>query len=996
MRADLKYNSLFTGILFAAGLTASPPAHAQETPEAESETIVVTGSRIRQRDLVANSPFETVTVQELNNSATLSVETFLNTLPQVAPNVSMASNNPSSGDGSGKANIDLRGLGPERNVILLDGRRLVGADRDNVVDVNLIPVSLIERVEIISGGASAVYGPDAVSGVVNFILRDDFEGSELDVQYLVSGMDDAQQFQAAMTIGGDFADDRGNVVFNVSYADRDQLGKGDRDFSAQADATTSYFPSGTWVDSGNQPTQAAVDAVFAGYGASAGAAPPNGGATGFGFNGDGTLYSTGVAGSPLDVVNFRRDESEIATLFFPDRFSYNFEPDNNMILPLERQSFATFAHYELTDWARLYGQGIFANYVADQALAPSPAPTGGNPLDPGAGVNFTIPTTNPFISADLRALLDSRTGDRPLLNGSGPNEDFLYRFRATSLGPRLSSNEQSIYHMLTGVELTLPADWRGDAYYSQGRYVTEETQSGNLSVRRFEALLDSPTGGTEFCPGGFNPFGVGLSEECGAFVEVIAKNRYVIEQDNAVITFNGPLPFAMPTSGQPIDVAVGAEYRSVDLNFTPDSALQPGEVAGFNGQGPIKGYIDFTDLFFEASFPLLEAAPVINDLELVVGYRLTDSNRFDQSETYKGELSWLPIDALRFRGSFQHAIRAPTIGELFAPLDENAPAVNDPCNADNPNRTAQVLALCQAQGAALGFSDAFVAGYQQPRSQIDALQGGNPNLEPEEADTFTLGVVFQPTIDAGPVQNVAMSVDYYDIAIEEAIFAADPQLTANNCYSAATNPAFDPNSPFCTTFQRSPGDFTIFNLLQLQANQGNLETSGVDLSFSFESPLDEQTGVEWLGLFRAGVNVTWVQEFLEQTSPLTPTFDYAGALSDDPGETLPEWKGSINLGWKTGPFGADLRGRYIDAMAHRADIIVAPDDDPGSSGVGAAWYWDLATRYDLSQSAQLRFGVLNLFDREIEQYANNVDAQTDPSTYDVIGRRFFIGVNLRR
>lgn len=1008
IRERLLASTMICGALFAAA-----PVFAQDLPSAEQQRtttptssndptepqavqeVVVTGSRLQQRDLTANSPVETVTAQDYVNTGTLTVETFLNQLPQVVPSVSTAANNPSA---NGAAFLNLRGLGTNRGLVLIDGRRIVGANSDNTVDVNIIPTALIARTEILTGGASATYGADAVAGVANFILKNDFEGVEADGQYLVSEHGDAAQTQASLTVGGNFAEGRGNAVLNFSYANREPLGKGQREFTAQAANTTSYFPSGTYRTAGNLPSQAAVDAVFGRYNVGAGAVQRTGGGTGFGFNGDGSLYATGSAGPQFQIQNFRRDPSEIATNFAPDFFTYNFEPDNLLILPLERQSFFSSVNYDVNETINVYGQALYTNYIANSALAPSPAPTGSNPLYPGQNLlEFTIPVTNPFIPADLATLLASRTGNNAVLAGSGATEEFAYRFRTNALGPRLSSNEVDVYNILVGTKLNLGGEWEGDIYYSQGRYDLLETQTGNLAVRRFENLLDSPTGGTEFCAGGFNPFGVGLSEACAAYVSVTAKNQQRIEQDNAVAVFSGPL-FELPAG--PIQVALGAEYRSIDFRFVPDSALQPGEVAGFNGQQPVSGFLDFYDLFGETSIPLLSDMPFAESVDLSLGYRFSDSNRTSVDHTYKAELSWVPVQDLRLRGTYQRAVRSPTVGELFAPQDENNPEVIDPCNALNPNgtpntnRTAGVLAICNAQAAAAGFTPAFVQTYQQGNAQVNSLVGGNPELGVEKADTYTAGIVYRPDWQIPFIQNISASVDYYSIKIKDVVSSTDEPVTVARCYNQqdAANPNFDPNNVNCQRFRRSPGDFSIVDLEAFSSNQGLLKTSGVDVALNFETPLDAFGLDERFGTIRVGFIYTYVDEFLTQTSSADPILDYAGTIGDDYGDTIPQHKANLNLGYDVGRFGFDLRGRFIGAMDHEGDV---PDEDPDATGVTSTTYWDLAARTSLTDAVELRAGVLNLFDKGVKEYDPFIDAQTDPSTYDVIGRRFYVGLNLR-
>ncbi|HET6971968.1 MAG TPA: TonB-dependent receptor plug domain-containing protein, partial [Phenylobacterium sp.] len=513
------------------GLTAvsAGPAAAQS---ATVQELIVTGSRLPRADLIADSPIVTLDSEGLARSATLTLETALNRLPQVVPSYSSAANNPSA---NGAAYVNLRGLGSNRNLVLLDGRRVIGGNASNSVDLNTIPGGLIDRVEVITGGASAVYGADAVAGVVNVILRKRFEGVELSGRTLVSDRGDGRQHEASLVAGHEVGGV--SLMAAIGFARRDEIGKGARPFSSQAEGPTSFLPGGDYSVGGNQPSQAAIDAVFARYGVPAGAVSRRGGQAGFGFNADGTVFATGVLGNrAFEAQNYRGAKDEIVAGLYPDVYAYNFQPFNKLILPLERRSAALFVNAPINDRLELYGQLMGVRYTATTALAPTPAPTADNPLYPGLGVGnfFTIPVTNPFIPPDLAQLLASRRGDSPALAGAGPKEEFLYRFRATALGARQSDNTARTGQALGGARLDLGGGWRGEAYASYGRYERTETQDGLLSVRRFEQLLDSPSGGRDLCDGGFNPFGGTLSASCREFLRVRASFSTTVQQTNAV------------------------------------------------------------------------------------------------------------------------------------------------------------------------------------------------------------------------------------------------------------------------------------------------------------------------------------------------------------------------------------------------------------------------------------------------------------------------------
>lgn len=351
----------------------------------------------------------------------------------------------------------------------------------------------------------------------------------------------------------------------------------------------------------NAPSQAAVNAVFACYAVAAGAVPRNGGFGGFGFNDDGTLFSSGVRNSPVDVQNFRGSRTDQVASLFPDVYAFNFEPFNKLILPLERRSAAVMGDIGLSDRVELFGQALFARYTAETSLAPTPAPTDANPLFPQLGIPlFVVPVTHPLIPADLAQLLASRTGDTPPIPGAGASESFLYRLRTTDFGARTLSYKVETRQVVAGLRADLPGQWRADGYGSLGRYTRRETQGGLLSVVRLQQLLNSPVAGSDLCEGGFNPFGVVLGSACLDFVRSEGTNRTRITQENLVVSAAGPV-FDVPAGR--VTLAVGAEHRETRFRLTPDARIRAAEVAGFSPVLPLSGRLRFRDVFAEAAVP---------------------------------------------------------------------------------------------------------------------------------------------------------------------------------------------------------------------------------------------------------------------------------------------------------------------------------------------------------------------------------------------------------
>jgi outer membrane receptor protein involved in Fe transport len=968
--------------LIAAGTTgAGIYAPGSVAQEAELEQIVVTGSRIQRQDFESASPIVSLSSETFDKLGVQNAETLINTMPQVVPSFSTGNNNP----GGGQAFINLRGLGAVRNLVLVDGKRMTPGNESGIVDINTIPTGLIERVEIISGGASAVYGSDAVAGAVNFILKDNFNGVEIDGQYGLSEQGDAGSSNVNITMGSDFAEGRGNAVLFASYDDRDELTKGEREFSKQAVSLTSFFPQGGFFAGPNGPSQAAVDTLFQSYGVAPGRVLRN---DTFSFNQDGTIFATSASAATV-VENFRGDPNsiDVASNFFPGRYSYNFEPWNKLIIPQERVSLGAQANYEITDNAEAYTRMLFTNYSSSTSLAPSPAPTGNNFTNPAAGAFFTLPVTNPFVQAnpDLLALMNSRTGDNAALAGSGAAEDIIFRRRFVESGPRVESYERDTYQILVGTRGDITDNWSFDVYGAHGKYNSMENQDGNISVTAVERLLDAPDGGQSLCAGGFDPIGAGtLSPECAKFVTVLAKNTVTLEQNLAEATVSGDL-FNLPAGA--VSSAFGAFWQEQMFEFLPDSILSSGDVAGFNAQDEIIGRVSNTDLFAELYFPLVKDLPGVQNLGLTVGYRYSDHSNSGESDSYKAELDWTVIDAVRVRGSYQRAVRAPNIGELFSPQQEDNPEVTDPCNADSAVRSGPDAAAARALCLAQGVPAAIIDTYQQTTDQIDALAGGNPDLGEETADTYTAGIVWRP----GFSDRLSMSLDYYNIEIADVISAIDPSIVASRCFNQdGANPTFTQNNFYCALFGRdSIGQ--IQDLLEIQNNLAILRTDGIDLQldYGFEMGTFGDLGINLVG--------NYVFAFEEQQLPGDKFQDFVGTIGNAPGETIPEWKATLSLTWNIATVSTQLRARFLPSMDHEETVVVGSKDpeDCGCTGVDSITYLDLTASWQPWEAVTLRFGVENLTDEDPELYDPQVDSGTDPSTYDVVGRRYFMAATYK-
>jgi iron complex outermembrane recepter protein len=950
-------------LLASAAVAVVPTVHAQQ-PDTTIQEVVVTGTRIARPDYTAASPIVSVGEEAFRQTGSTTVETLLNTLPQFVPSLTSTSNNPGN---NGQANVELRGLSPTRTLVLLDGKRIVPADGTGIVDVNMIPAALIQNVEIISGGASAVYGSDAVAGVVNFRLKE-FDGVEFESNWGETAESDGEEWTSTLSAGTKFADDRGRVMASVSYSDRSAVLADRRDFSRITQGwfgeDVGFLPLGSpTIEEGRVTVaapQAAIDALFQTYGFAPGSVRNNT----FAFNADGTLFATGDGDTPGSVVNFR---GERGPTFNDADYTYNFSPTNYLQLPLERTTAFARGSFELSPSAEVYLQGIWAEYDAAVQLAPTPAS------------QMFVPVTNPFVPADLRALA---------LQRADPNQPLSLTKRLTELGPRFENNEYQVYQVLGGVRGDISeGGWSYDVYASYGDVHIDNPQLGSISRTRFEELTFAADGGASIC-GGFNPFGVGsISQECAEYVRVDAVNTYDVKQTIAEASVSGPL-LQLP-AGQ-WTAAFGAFYKKDEFAFIADDKLRGDttgafglpirvDVAGFNASDNTLGETDSTEFYVETAIPLLADKPGVERLEATVGYRFADYSSAGGVNSYKAELTYEPAGAMLVRGSYQRAVRAPNISELFQPQVTNFPALpgRDPCRITSDERTGpnaeQVRALCIAQGLPTTLVDAYNNG----ATQVEGISGGNPELSEETADTLTFGVVLRSQSDNPWLSSLQASVDWYSIEIDDAISVVNASIFVPRCYDPAYNPTFSVDNEFCSRFSRSSFNGEITGAAELQENIGGFRTSGIDVQVDWAADVGPgRVGVNWIA--------SWLQKFDQQDLPGDPFLERGGTIGSQVATAFPDWKWTFSLSYDIANLDLTARWRYID------DTV---DLDESTFQLPSVSYLDFTASYTFESmipGLRLRGGVTNLTDKDPPNYPGAIQSNTDPSTYDVLGRRYFV------
>jgi len=975
--------------LLSAAALVTTPAEAQESvaaPEAGQQTsaeasdIVVTGSRIARKDYVANSPIVTVTQEDLRATGSTNIETLIQELPQFTPLGSASSNSPNV---AGQAQVQLRGLGAIRTLVLLNGRRVVSSSASSVVDLNLFPTALISSVETITGGASSTYGSDAVAGVLNFQLNRKFEGVQLDVQSGVSDRGDAASQSVSLTVGRDIAAGRGNVVLSLGYSNRDSVLNAAREFSLIGGFAGTSPLGSTVFDANNLPSAAAVSAAVPG------AARGNT----FGFNNNGTLFAYQGARDYISPGGIGYEGFRTPGPLQQTDFAYATGDRNYMIIPQQRYNIYAAANYEISPFADVYADFLFSQYEANNQLASSPAT--------GPTTGFRVPAANPFIPAELRAVLNSRPN---------PAGNFRLDKRFNELGPRQQNENYKVYQVTMGLRGQLPGvrDWTYDAYLSYGRMDNSTTYTGYLSRSATQRLLDAPDGGASLCAGGFNPFGEQpLSAACIAYISRVPTNTTKNDQRIAEINLQGGL-FNLP-AGQ-VRAAVGATYREQNYDFVPDAmalatftlnGVTGPELAGLSSQ-PLSGSDKVREAYGELLIPLLRDLPLVRSLETNLGYRVSDYNTIGSVSTYKADLSWEIFEGLRVRGGIQRAVRAPSLGELFAPQSLSFPNIGvpvssagvrqfsgDPCDirgayrAPDAANASQVRALCVAQNVPGQVVDSFTFS----NSQVSGLTGGNPLLKEETADSFTVGATLRSPSSSPWLRGLSASIDYYDIRIEQVVGTLATTEQLRRCFNenGTSNPTYDPNNFFCQLFGRDPNSGQITSTLETNANLGTLKTSGIDFQIDWALTLADLGGPD-LGSFALNFIGTKLLEWKRQDIPGGDFTDRKGTISNAFGLTLPEWKFLFGLNWNYNSFSAGMRWRYIDSVENfnnRQQVLNAVN------------YFDLNTSLKVSELMTLRAGVNNLTDKQPPVYSPSIAANTDPSTYDLIGRRYYVSLTAR-
>jgi len=941
-------------------------AAQDEAAETRLEEVIVTGTLITDPNRESSSPIVISSIESLQQSGTATIEAALNQLPQFAP--SGGAGNGGQGTG-GHATVNLHALGANRNLVLLDGRRLPLADIFGTVDINLVPESILSSVQTITGGASAVYGSDAMSGVVNFISLDHFEGATFDAQYGNTERGDLSQTKASLALGTTFAEGGGHALLAAGYTERGNLLGKDRMPFFDLLTPSSFIGQGTFVPSAtNLPNQTDVNNLFASYGA----VTPVANSLNLGFNDDGTLFTQTGAKNYKGPTT---DDYRIIGGNVRMPVQKGFYVQN----PLDRKSVFSKFDYDLGP-VTTYGQILYVDSTVTT--------NSGNSLTQ-FGTLTTIPVTNPFIPNDLRTLLATRPQ---------PTAPFTWNGRYVGVPFKSWDEQYTTAQYLGGLKGDLPfTGWTWDVFAAYD--TTEHVQTNHNAVLKSQVqnLLNAPDGGNSICAGGFNPFGLSnsstVSDACLRYMTTTAHSTEDLTQTTYQGVIQGPL-FSLP-AGE-VKVALLADHRKNTYEYQPDSQLAAQNIEAVIASQGTTGEISVDEYALQIDVPLLADVPLVHKLSIGGAFRRSDYTTSGSVDSYEGDIRWEPIDSLLVRGGYQRAVRAPNIGELFAAASGSQiafgtppAAIGDPCDIRSTARTgangASVRSLCLAQG----IPGAVIDTYVFPTTATAGVTQGNTDLQPETADTYNLGLSWTSRSSARLLSGLSASIDYYSIEIKDVISVVPGLSALSKCYNLdGSNPTYAVDNQFCQLLTRDAN-----GLLQLietpYLNLSGLKTEGVDLQLDWAIELNDQ----WTLRFNTAVG--YLLDYSVQTLPGSAFQDFTGtntiAANHTVSNTFPEWKALTTVGVGFGPAMASVRWRYMDAMADVTSVTT-----PATPGIGVPTYdlFDFFASYDVSATWQLRLGVTNLTD-EGPVTVSSSQTGTDTSVFDVLGRSYYMGVRVR-
>jgi len=977
----LRFGILAAAVILLVGF----PAMAQEeelTPEQQEaiaqaeqrsfeEEITVTGSLIPRPTLESLSPVSVMDPEQITYTGVLRLEDVVRQMPQVfSPQNSTIANG-----ASGTATVDLRNLGSNRTLVLVNGRRMVPGDAWEIApDLNFIPSALVKRVDVLTGGASSVYGADAVTGVVNFVLDEDFEGlrggiswngyqhennndlaqqinADAGFPYPTGSGVDGDQYDINLALGHKFAEGRGHASVYFDYRNISELTKDSRDYlncSAGQDTSGPYCSGSSTIPLGRFQV----------------------------FNRDW-----------IKVGDYVLDETTGNTFRPRAGDVFNYAPYNHVQRPDEKWSAGGFMNYEFNKTFEVYGEVMFMDDYTEAQIAPS------------ADFNNTrnINCDNPMLSPQQRDILCTQ-------QGFGPDEyaNVTIGRRSVESGPRTSIMRHTTWRFVAGLRGDLSDAWSYDVYGMYSQMASPQEYIGDLSVTRMidalDVVGDPDDPSTWECRSGndgcvpWNLFQIGgVTPEAIDYISLnmVLSSGTRTQMVNGVLNGDlGEYGLKFPTATEGIRVALGADYRNEMLYIHPDDNWESGNGSGQGGPTVrVDGSYDVAEYYFEGLVPIIQDAPLAKNLSMELGYRWSDYSSVGGADTWKAQAEWAPVDLIKFRAGYAQATRAPNISELYRPQGLGLGGSADPCAGANPAATLEQCLLTGMTAAQYGTSP------DNPAQQYNTLEGGNPNLDPEVADTMTAGVVVTPP----SVSGLSLALDYWDVQIDGVIASFDADSVLAGCIANG-----DPG--LCGLIHRDiAGTLWLFNegyTVTTQQNLGTLEGEGLDFNYAWLIGLGDS------GFLNTSLIGTWTMTNTLD-NPLIG-YDCTGFFGNQcaPYPT-PDWRHLARISWETNfDMVFTLGWRYISSVMND-DTSSDPDlnsDSPGDDflkanlvyELGQMNYFDLAWTWDFADHYQVVLGVNNILDEEPPLAAGMNDADYGPGFYgfyDAYGRQLHAAIH---
>ncbi len=994
--------SLAMGVaLLSAGamgqVVPQTPAVDEASKGQNTDEIVVTGTLIRNPNLTLATPVNVQTSNEIELRQANVAEDLLREVPGIVPSIGSAVNN---GNG-GASYLDLRGLGANRNLVLIDGGRTVPANgfasagTSGAVDLNNIPLALIDRVDVITGGAASTYGADAIAGVANFVIKRNFTGIEAKASQQLTEQGDGHYERFDLTVGGNFADDKGNAVISIGYQKADPVYQGDRGFSTNN--LDSYDGS-----AGGSSTTTPSTFSLPGQGSNHQVVP------------DGTLYAgTNLAPGGAGTTH---------KYYIP----FNFNPYNIFQTPFNRYNIFGQANYKASDAVEVYTRGMFTQNEVKTVIAPSGV----------FGQLVTIPLSNPYLPIGARNQFCAASGITPaqcdaaalspgptLANGAvDPNYrtvNTILKRRTVEEGSRISDYTTTVFDYRAGVRGAIGEHLHYDIFGDYGRSENRQQILGYVGVSRVRQALLATNTTTCLDPTGncvplnvFGPTG-SINAAQAAFINEQSTTAQRTSLLQAGGHLNGDLGFASPFATSPINFAAGAEYREYRASQLADTLAQTaGELGGAGGAViPVTGGYNVVEGFGEVAVPLIEDKPFFKSLILQAGvryssYTLSGAPGGYNTTTYKGGGTWEPVGGFKLRGTYERSVRAPNLFELFSPPVTGLTNLKtDACSGNKPVGNAILTAICLAQGAPANT----IGNIADPSAgQPNETSGGNVKLQPEKADTFTAGVIVTPD---KYVRGLSLTVDYYHIVLNGAITVPTVGDALGACFNNQT--AASATSTACTLIRRNPttggldGDpATTPGIFLGYSNQGRILTNGIDATIDYRHNLGPgKIDVGFTG------NYTFQSKFKANAAdPNGLNRECVGYYSQNcsfTGSLQPKYQWSQRTTLSYEAIDLTVLWRHIAPFNQEPDDIVNVNG-PAFSGNGQNFghissydYFDIGVRYSISNNLRLIVSALNITDKLPPVVGSTIGSttfnsgNTYPSTYDALGRRYVATVSLK-